>query len=286
MKNCFIIVNHNDYKSTKHLIDNIIDYKIIDEILIIDNNSKEEEKKKLATIKNAKIKIIYNESNGGYSQGINIGSKYFVNKYKKCNLIISNSDIIILSEEDLKKMIEMLSYENVGIVGPQILELGNIYKGCKSPSVIVDSLLNIPLINNFVRDNKLLYKNDYYESETSVVEVVNSCFFLITSEIMQKINYMDENVFLYYEDFILSKKIRNLGCMALICNKIKVKHLYSVSVDKVIKEYDKFKLLKRSQYYYHTTYNELNRAERYLLKSSIYISVFIRKIMCILKKSK
>ena len=55
MRNCFIIVNHNDYKSTKHLVDNIIDYSIIDDILIVDNASKEEEKELLKTITNDKI---------------------------------------------------------------------------------------------------------------------------------------------------------------------------------------------------------------------------------------
>ena len=52
MKNCLIIINCNDYKSTKHLVDNVIDYKIIDKILIVDNNSREEERNLIKSIKN------------------------------------------------------------------------------------------------------------------------------------------------------------------------------------------------------------------------------------------
>ena len=60
MKNCYVIVNKKDYKTTKHLVDNIIDYNNIDEILIIDNDSNEEEKKLISSIKNPKIEKIFN----------------------------------------------------------------------------------------------------------------------------------------------------------------------------------------------------------------------------------
>ena len=87
---------------------------------------------------------------------------------------------------------------------------------------------------------------------------------------------MDELVFLYYEDYILSKKIKNLNLSVRVVNSVKVKHLYSVTVDKIIKNVDKFKLFKNSQYYYHTTYNDANRFERYILKLSRVIGIFIR----------
>ena len=41
MKTGYLIVNYNDYESTKKLIDNIKDYKSIDKILVVDNKSKE-----------------------------------------------------------------------------------------------------------------------------------------------------------------------------------------------------------------------------------------------------
>ena len=150
MKNCFLIVNYNDYKSTKHLIDNIIDYSCVDEILIVDNNSIEEEKSLLKTIEYSKVNILFNESNMGYSVAINIGARHLVEKYERCNLIISNSDIVIMSENDLIKMINLLNDEKVGLVGPQLLELGNISKGYKSMTPLTDIIINTPLIRNFV----------------------------------------------------------------------------------------------------------------------------------------
>lgn len=284
MKNCFLIVNYNDYKSTKHLVDNIIDYEIIDEIVIVDNGSRDKEIELIKTITNKKIHLIFNEENNGYSNAINIGSKYLIDKYEKCNLIISNSDIVIMSEEDLVQMIEYLNYESIGVVGPQILERGSISRGWKNPSPVLDFFENIPGLNYFISDNKKYYNDEYYEGETSIVDVLSTCFFLISSDTLQKINYMDENVFLYYEDNILSKKVRDLELLVVICNKVKIKHLYSISVDKNVKKVDKMKMLYSSQIYYHSTYNNANEFERFLLKVSSKCRLFFNNIIDKFKK--
>lgn len=278
MKNTFLIVNCNDYKSTLHLVNNIKDYKSLDEIVVVDNNSTEVEKAKLESLENKKVHIIYNDSNDGYSYAINVGTKYLIDKYKKCNIFVSNSDVVIMSEEDLIKMTKYLKKKDIGLIGPQVLELGEIHRGVKFLSPFLDFLLTVPIIRTLISDSVYLYKDSHYESEVSYVDVISSCFFLISSDIMQKINYMDEFVFLYYEDFILGKKINNLGMRVAIVNDVKVKHQYSISVDKIIKDIDKYKLLKRSQFYYHSTYNNANCFLRLLLKINAFLGILVRKI--------
>ena len=268
MRNCFIIVNHNDYKSTKHLVDNIVDYSIIDDILIVDNASKYEEIELLKTIKNDKLEILFNPDNLGYSHGINTGAKHLINKYGECNFIISNSDIVILGEDDIKKLVDLLNYDTVGLVGPQILERGIKRRGFKCVTPWQEIRSNLAPVKKLVSESKLAYPDSYYDGETSVVDVVSSAFFLISSDTMKKINFMDENVFLYYEDFVLSKKVQALDLMVLISNQVCVKHLYSGSVDKVYNTREKNKMLRESQFYFHTTYNEMNTVTKKLLKMS------------------
>ncbi len=266
MKNGFIIVNYNDYDSTKHLVDNIIDYKIIDEIVIVDNNSTDKEKQKLANIKHKKIEIIYNTENNGYSNAINIGSKYLIDKYDQCNLIIANSDIVIMSEEDLKELLDLLNYEKIGLVAPQILERGRILRGWKMTKPLIDYLYSFSFLRDFLSEHFIYYKDDYYEEATSIVDVVSGCFFLITSETMKKINYMDEAIFLYYESSILCQKIHNLGLMVVVDNGVKIKHNYAKSVDKSLSNINKYRHFYESQYYYQTTYNRANKWELFLFK--------------------
>ncbi len=276
MKTGFLIVNCNDFKSTMHLIENIVDYKCLDEIVVVDNNSSQEEKEKLSGIKNKKVRIIYNDSNEGYSSAINIGAKYLIDKYQKCNIIVSNSDVVIMCEDDLIKMIDCLHEDNIGLVGPQVLELGGINRGVKELTPMRDFWLTVPIIRTLISDNAYLYKDSHYDEKTSVVDVISSCFFLISSDTLQKINYMDEKVFLYYEDYILGKKVRTLGLKIVVCNDVKIKHQYSVSVNKIIKNREKYKLLKDSQIYYHTTYNNASKLERALLKLNARLGIIVR----------
>lgn len=277
MKNCFLIVNYNDYKSTKHLIDNVCNYSCLEEIVVVDNYSREDQIELLSTMDYKNVTVIYNESNLGYSGAINVAADYLIKKYKKCNIIVSNSDVVILSEEDIMKLIKELNKKSVGLVGPQILERGNILKGRKDVSVNYDILALTPIIKNFVDPRKLYYEIGYYNEDTSLVEVLSTCFFLINSETLKSINFMDENVFLYYEDYILCNKVRKKGLDIVLCNNVKIKHLYSVSVDKNYKTVNKKKMFSESALYYHSTYHDINFIQKKLLKIMASLDILLSK---------
>ena len=88
----FVIINYNYSDTTMRLIDNIKDYKVLKEIVIVDNNSTDDSVKKLEKVTNKKITLLVNSENKGYSGGMNLGAKYLLEKYKDINIIFSNSD--------------------------------------------------------------------------------------------------------------------------------------------------------------------------------------------------
>ena len=47
MKNVMIIVNYNDFDTTKRLLDNVKDYKCLDKIIVVDNHSSDKSLSKL-----------------------------------------------------------------------------------------------------------------------------------------------------------------------------------------------------------------------------------------------
>ena len=74
MKNCFITVNYNDYKTTYNLIQNIENYDVVDEIVIVDNDSKDDSFEKLLKLRNNKITVLKNSSNKGYGSADHIAA--------------------------------------------------------------------------------------------------------------------------------------------------------------------------------------------------------------------
>ena len=275
MKTGFLIINYNDFESTEKLINNIKDYKIIDEIIVVDNNSTDNSLKKLKKIKLTNLKIVSSDKNNGYSSAINLGCKELIKDLGKCNIIISNADIIINKEDDLKQLLDDLNKKDIGVVAPTILEHNNLNRGWKMPKPIVEVLLNLPYIHRFIRRKYVFYKDEYYKNKTSIVDVVSGCFFLIKSSVLEEINYLDENVFLYYEENILSSKLKKIDKKVLVNNNINIVHNHSVTIDKNLNKIKKYKMQKKSQYYFEKNYNNANIVELLLLKTTAFLTKLI-----------
>ena len=274
MKNGIVIVNYNDYKTTKRLIDNIRDYKVFDKIVIVDNKSSDNSLKELKKLENKRIVVIDSGENKGYSYALNVGCKYLIDKYKECKIIVSNSDIIIQSENDIKDLFELVKGKNV-IVGPTIIEGNNLNRGWILPKPMDDVAMNILGLYKKYQKRHLMYQDSYYNKGISKVGTVSGCFFAISSKHLEEMGYFDENVFLYYEENIMGVKTKDLGKNIIVANNIDVIHDHAVSIDKSLKRIKKYDILKNSQYYFEKTYNHASKGELFLLKLTSKITRII-----------
>ena len=278
----FIIINYNDYKTTKRLLDNIKDYKVIDKIYVVDNHSTDDSYENLKKLKIKRYEVIETPSNKGFAYALNIGAKKAIDDLGNVDIIFSNSDIIINSNEDLEDLKKTLDKRIVGLVGPVVVQNGKLNRGWHLPSPKNEILSNLPGIGK--RFNKKIYYDDsYYKGDSSEVEVISFCFFLIKSEVLKEINYFDDNTFLYYEENITASKLKRTQYKTLINNNVTIIHDHSVSVDKNISYINKYKILKQSQMYFETNYNNANSIEKILLKVTIrltlltlYVRMFLR----------
>lgn len=266
-----VIVNYNDYETTKRLLDNVKDYKVLKEIVVVDNKSTDDSLKKLKKLESKKITIIDSGNNKGYSYALNVGCKYLIDKYKVLNIVISNSDIIIDSENDIKDLNSYISDKNV-IVGPTIIQGNDLNRGFKIPTPWQDIKQNIVFWGKRVLANELNYPDNYYHKDISKVDTVSGCFFMISSKHLEDMGYFDENVFLYYEENIMGIKTKRLKKNIIVCNNVDVVHDHSVSIDKSLKRIKKYDILKTSQEYFEKTYNGASRIELFFLKVFRYLT--------------
>lgn len=286
VKTGMVMIHYNDYESLRDLIDNVKGYSVISKIIIVDNNSKKEVKQKVKTLVSRKVKLIENKENKGFATAINIGSKALIKELGPCNIIISNADIIIHKEEDIKALIKELNKRTVGVVAPTIVENNHLNRGWKQPSPFLDSMLNLVGIHRLFRKKYVFYKEEYYQEKTSIVDVVSGCFFLIKSKNLERIDFLDENTFLYYEENILAKKLKDKKLYLLVCNDVLIIHNHSISIDKNMKKIKKLKIQKQSQYYFQTTYNHANWIDKVLLKTTAFLSRMILTVVYFIKDFK
>ncbi len=261
MQTAIIIVNYNDYESTHQLVENIKKYKILSKIVIVDNHSKAEEQEKLKQIKNRKVKIIYNEENKGYSYAINIGAKYLISLYGKCNIIVSNADVIIQEERHIKELLKTLLQKKVAVSSPVIFENKTLNRGWKLTTPKQDIWMMLPKLYKKFEQKYRYYPEEHYEGKEAVVDVVSGCFFLIKSTVLEEIDFLDENVFLYFEENILAQKLKKLKLETRINNEVVIIHNHSVTIDKNINKKQKLKTLRESELYYEENYNGATEKE-------------------------
>ena len=273
-----VIVNYNDGKTTKRLLDSIKDYKILDRIVVVDNNSTDNSLKELKKYSNEKIDVIENKENLGYAAALNIGAKKVIKELGKCHIIFSNSDVIINSEDSLKELSDTVS-KKIKVVGPTIVEGVNLNRGWKLPSIKDEIRANVPILSR--RWNKeLLYGEEHYEKDISIVDVVSGCFFLVDSKALEAVKFFDEKTFLYYEENILAAKMKKKGYEEAICNKVVILHDHAKTIDKNYNSFKKYNILKDSQEYFVKEYlkaseNDLKKIRKY---RKLYTLLKYRKV--------
>lgn len=282
MKTGIVILNYNDFETTKWMLEQIKDYKCLNHIIVVDNNSKDNSYEILKKLENKKIKVIKTDSNKGYAYGNNYGIKYLEENYDVDNVIISNPDVIVEEKVIDKLILDLKENKDISIIAPVVEEKGQLSRGWKLPKFIDDLLSNINYFHKYFK-KRLEYSDDYYKDELSKVEAVHGCFFMARLKDFKAIDYFDENTFLYYEENIIGKKLKDKNMNSYIDNTVKVIHNLSVSVDKSFNSIKKYKIIKTSQKYYQKHYNNLNIFGIILLRVFYYISLFISYIIVFLK---
>lgn len=279
-----VVLNYNDAETTIKFLNKISTYENISKVVIVDNNSKDDSVENIKNnfkIDNEKYIMIESDENKGYGSGNNLGIKE-LEKFKDIKYIaISNPDIII-SEESINKQINVLEkHREISVVSGNIIEHGKraIDNAWKTPSYLQCILQTIPLIDKIV-DKSLGYDLSYYsESEISAVEAIKGCFFIAKSNIFKEIGYFDEDTFLYYEENIIAKKMKNKGYRAAIINSADIIHEHGVTINKSYKRIEKFKILNNSRKVYMKKCLKVNSVKMALYEFIQFIGINIRKIM-------
>ncbi len=278
------MVNYNDYENVKKMVEMVSSYSIIDTIVIVDNCSTDDSLSKIKKLENEKIVILENAHNGGYGAGLNRGAKYLVEQYGDCIIIMSNTDIVIYSEKDIQTLIETFD-DKTAVVAPMIREHTGYNCGWKVPTPWQDILLSLPGVYKKYQ-RKMHYTVEQVKHNIVEVEAVSGSFFLIKGKDLETVGYFDENMFLYYEENVLAKKLQQIHQKTVINGNVEVFHNHSVTIDQVHTSVQKYKNLKRSQYYFQSKYNHAGILNQILMKILFTFFAFCLRIRATVNRDK
>ena len=128
-------------------------------------------------------------------------------------------------------------------------------------------------------DNQILNEDDLK------VDCIAGSFFIAKYDSLKKVDFLDENTFLFYEEDILGARLKKIGLEIHILNNLKFMHYESQTIGKMMNMFKKMDILFDSKIYYQKEYNNIHlpliilfNILRFIRKIELFIEVPIRKI--------
>lgn len=291
-----VILNWNKSELTISLIKNLekIEDKNLDlRYIIVDNNSKVEEKEKLVNFasreeawkildenevesyednENQLDILLLLKDNYGYAKGNNFGLKLAYRLGYKYG-VVSNNDIVI-EKPVINKLLEIFEQsKNIGAIGPKVIgPRGEIQGSFRKPSLY--DYFFYPIFYPFIWPIKKIIHKNKEGSKSEFPYSLSGCFLVVNLAVFKKINWFDENTFLYAEESILAEKFRKIGYRMAYEDSVYIKHLHGVSTEELGSKDRKLQQLKSNLYYF-KKYRNFGPLRLFLVKTGFLYNNFI-----------
>jgi GT2 family glycosyltransferase len=249
MKFYFIAVNYNGFKFTCDYIESVcsiaIDNEDSVEIIIIDNDSAETEVLALESWceKYDSVRLVKLNKNIGYFGGLNAGIS-LIDKDEDTILVIGNNDLTF-SEDFLIKFKEINFDEDVLVLAPNI----TTKDGRQQNPHVVDSVSLVLKVkasiyySNYVvgqtfRAMNVVFKKCFGKTKRLIIGCqeqrkikrgIGACY-LIMPRFFYFYDKLDDSVFLWGEEVLLSNQVEAVSGYTLYTPSLKITHHESASV--------------------------------------------------------
>jgi len=182
------------------------------EVIVIDNGSSDNSFVQAKRVFPQFI-FIENKKNEGFSRGMNIGLK---------EALLREAEYCLLFNYDAEIDIQALSilvsignkYPSAGLLSPTIYQDRNKNIWFEKGKVLFSRMRAVHIQASLNEKQREAYESDF----------LTGCSLFIKRELIEKIGFLDEKFFLYYEDVDYSFRARKAGFDLLVVPEAKVYH--------------------------------------------------------------
>ncbi len=214
-----ICVTYRSEDKIKRLLDSIDRHKDHLKIEIIIVNNYPDKTPSIAKHHKTKPKLIENDQNIGYAKATNIGIRNSSGKF----ILLLNPDTQIIGNA-LTKLIEYSRDNKIGAVAPELInEDGSVQA----------SVFKFPTITNafkaYFLDQRESFGKYFPGKKITNVDVAVMAALLIPRSVIDKVGFLDERFFLYYEDIEYCRRLKKHNLPVVYYHLAKIKHTHGAS---------------------------------------------------------
>lgn len=213
-----VLVNYNGKEYNDKCITSIFNSSIKEqlEVVVADNASTDNSLEELKAHwgDNERVHILPLNQNCGFSKGNNEGIRWAAARGSKYFLLLNNDTEI--EPDAIEKMVDCYR-QSEGIIVPKVLY-------ADTPHVIwcAGGSFSGVIKKSVQRGLNEADKGQY--DENGVCDFANGCCMLLSDKIIDKLGYLDERFFLYYEDTEYSFRAGKKGIPVRYCAQARVYH--------------------------------------------------------------
>jgi len=249
IKVSIIIVYYKNKKKLFDCLDSIKENKLQVgfEVIVVDNSERKTIKEELQKHFNW-VKYIKSPGNTGYGAGNNLGVKNAKGEF----ILVLNPDTKIMPGAITNLVNFLEKNKKVGIVAPNLLDKkGGVFPQLGSSELTpIRGIMALSFLNKIFPNNPISRK--YWLKGVSLnkrrkLDVVPGSAFMIRKKVFEKVGRFDENMFLFFEESDLCRRVKKLGLDIFIIPEAEVFHYWDK--DKHSSEKMK-KIFAASRFYY------------------------------------
>ena len=211
----------------------------------------------LPEIQNNAVILIKCKENYGYAKGNNIGIRTALKLFNPGYILVLNNDIIVNERNMFSLLVDGASQEkSIGVVSPILRSRnGEIQRACtRNFPTFFDYLFVYSFLGQRLFRNNRYWNNHfnagYAFDKPRQVDVLGGSCMLFKSESLAKVNLFDENTFLYWEEFILGKKLQSAGIQSYILPNTSVIHKGEITINTLnLKSWARYWSIQSELYY-------------------------------------
>ena len=195
------------------------------EIIVVDNNSGDGVEQMLRE-NFPEVKFIQSGANLGFAAGNNLGIKEAVGKY----VLVLNPDVTVLNSSIEKMFKFMEENQQVGIVGPKLINPDGSYQiSCRTfqtPKLILYRRTPLGKLPFAQKQLKAHLMTDFDHLGNKEVDWFLGACMLLRKEAIDKVGLFDERFFMYLEDMDLCRRMWQQDYKVFYLAEVEVVHLY------------------------------------------------------------
>ena len=218
-----VIVTYKSYDRIKEYVEkDLLPCTLPRRIVVVDVGSERSSAERIAALLGVQVSefddaptgdviVLHVQENLGYARGNNYGARYLLKHFPETEqFLFSNDDVRFIKGAVLEQLVETLRTQpTVGVIGPDIVDLKGNHQGpaYNDPSVgyMIASNLCEPLFGAGFATRFFHYPE--HKRETGFAKVLAGCFLMADTKAFVKAGMFDERTFLYWEEYILSKRM-------------------------------------------------------------------------------